>query len=273
MENITNYLKKSRSEKADILINHLVEEDFDKAILQPRKSDLNRRLCVFSASALGSSGKSLCGNYTIGCARKLFFRYMGVPPEGKNSAGNIRRLEVGHSVHEITQRYFLEASKDKTSNIYNFKAEVPISPENNKLAKKLEIASTTDGIYEYGDIHQETVLEIKSIGAKAFNTLIKPKPEHLTQAQTYMGLLDIPIANLFYFSLGGYCPVRSFIVEFDPKHWEAIVAKIDFVRTCAKKTEPPTEEPHFFCRGCEYRRFCNVGYDKKRVKARKKFRI
>jgi len=220
--------------------------------------DDNRELHCFSASDLGDrTGRSLCGHYPMGCNRLLYYRYIGEQPERNFPPRLLRIFHTGTKIHEQLQGYLNEIAR-RSEGADVFCDEVHVCPENSKVANDLEINSTTDGLWEINvpKLQIRFLLEIKSIKAELFQHISsKPNPENVVQTNVYMGCADVPLANILY-----YCKNDSVMAEFpivfDPKIWQAIVDKINFVRECAVNDEPPPRETGFHCKQCRYKHIC-----------------
>lgn len=251
MENINKFLSDPILRQGSAVLDHDLESILDTHF--ESLAETTYKPFVFSASDLGSDGKSLCGNYTIGCGLRMFYRYLGFTPKPTMSAGQFRRVSIGHAIHDIIQNALHDISKAGVE-IQDFRSEVRFDETNCSLAKKLRIRTTTDGIYTANG--QKFLLEIKSIGEKSFDKLVTAQSKHVTQAHVYMALADIPLCNMYYVSLGGYSPTKSYIIPFNRNHWEAILAKIDYVKECGVTGTFPKKEPHFFCSSCNFYYLC-----------------
>lgn len=219
-----------------------------EAISRSRQKE--RKLGVVSASDLGyRSGLSSCRKYIIGCSRLLYYRLVGFPPVATFTPQERFRLDVGTAVHELVQRYFQDYMGDK------YKPEVKITAETSEIAQELHIYSTADAIYDVGP---KCVQEIKTISSGGFAALNAPKPEHLTQLQTYMGCLRIEWGTLFYIGLESALPIKEYIVPFDRDHFSAVVKKVREVVDCAWTNPrlPRKEGSDYTCSRCRYQDVC-----------------
>lgn len=220
--------------------------------LDYRPDDATRLVCVFSASDLGyRSGTSLCKKYVVGCGRMLFYRFLGFAPYSKFTPQERFRLDAGTALHGIVQRNLKLIMGD------NYKPEQLVDGTTSKIAGELHISSTTDAIYNPGPCW--CVQEIKSISASGFAGLINPKPEHLTQIQTYMGCLGLEWGTLMYVGFEAGLPVKEFVIHFDEDHFAAIVKKIQVVVEAASGPQlisPPREGGNYICNRCKYAELC-----------------
>lgn len=237
--------------------------------------DNGRALEVFSASDIGSrGGRSLCGHYTMGCSRMLYYRYVGLEPQHNFPPRSRRILDTGTKIHEQLQSYLRDFADYNEAEI--FIDEANMNGSNSEVAYNLEIDSTTDGIWEVKvpDMHLRFGIEIKSINDDGFKGLNKPHGENIIQSHIYMGCLDLPVMTILYYNKNDSL-MNEYCVPFDQTIWEAIVKKINFVRTHAVNEEPPPREVGFHCRQCRYSFVCKPP---KRTKhsmkaARNKFRL
>lgn len=220
--------------------------------------DEGRKLFCFSASDIGGrGGQSLCGHYPMGCGRLLYYRYIGEPPDKKFPPRTLRIFNTGTKIHEQLQGYLNEISR-RSGGVDVFTDEVRVHEGNSEVANQYEIDSTTDGLWivKMPGTHIRFGLEIKSIKAELFKDISSsPSPDNIVQSTVYMGCLDLPLFNILY-----YCKNDSVMAEFpilfDPKIWQAITDKIDFVRKHAVDEEPPPRESGFHCKYCRYSHIC-----------------
>lgn len=210
----------------------------------------------FTASLLGSpSGKSLCGDYTIGCKRKMFYKYTGAPKKMIIPASLRKRWDAGSAIHEMFQRYLMDMSSKQQYSITDAIPEFEIVPEMGGYVEKYTIVSKVD--LHYSVSSWPYIMEIKTDAQETFNKRTKPSPAHITQANIYMALLDIPVSNLFYISFSPEMPIKEYIVEFDSSLWQACVDKMDYVISCIGDEKIPEREGSvWFCKSCEYKHIC-----------------
>jgi len=226
--------------------------------------DNGRALGVFSASDLGNkTGRSLCGNYHVGCARLLYYRYVEEEPRDKIPPRLRRIFDTGTKVHEQLQGYLhIIASRLDAE---TFVDEAVCDMQNSAVASSYDIDSTTDGIWTITvpDLELRYGLEIKSMKDELFRKLNGPEPYHVVQCMTYMGCLDLPFMVVLYYNKND-SSMAEFVVEFDDKIWDAITEKINYVRKCAVDEEEPEREVGFHCRTCRYAWVCNPPKPEKR---------
>jgi len=217
----------------------------------------SKRMGVFSASDIGSKGgKSLCGKYVMGCARVMYYRYCGVEPK-QNIDPRLRMIfNTGTKIHEQLQGYLHKVAR-ASEDTEVFVDEVHFDERTPGPAMDLDIDSTTDGIWAVRAEGDEirVGLEIKSMKKELFDKLNGPGPEVITQAQVYMGCLDLPMMCILYYNKNDSIMAEYFIT-FDKDHWEAIKQKIYFVRRHAVDGEEPPREDGFHCRTCRYAHVC-----------------
>jgi CRISPR/Cas system-associated exonuclease Cas4 (RecB family) len=216
----------------------------------------DRALGVFSASDLGNkTGRSLCGNYHIGCARLLYYRYIEVEPRDKIPPRLRRIFDTGSKVHEQLQGYLHIIAEQLDAE--TFVDEAACNMENSEVASSYDIDSTTDGIWTITvpDLELRYGLEIKSMKDELFKKLNGAEPYHVVQSMVYMACLDLPFMVVLYYNKND-SSMAEFVVQFDDKMWDAIAEKINHVRRCAVDEEEPEREVGFHCRTCRYAYIC-----------------
>jgi len=240
-----------REAKSEIQLLPRIDSHLDDLNLENSRS-----LYVFSASDIGSTtGHSLCGKYPMGCGRMLYYRYIGEEPVQRTKPRNRRIFDTGTQIHIQLQAYLNEIAR-RSNEEYDFNDEVGISPKTSQEANRLEIVSTTDGIFEIKLGNQIRFgLEIKSIKTELFDKLNGPKPEHIVQSTLYMACLDLPLMNILYYNKNT-SSILEFPLVFDPEIWKAISKKILFVRMAAIENSPPPRECSMFCYECRYFHIC-----------------
>lgn len=219
---------------------------------------------TFTASGLGAwCGKSLCGNYTIGCGRKLWYRYTGVEAQHYFSPRQRRVVDTGFVVHDHQLDPYFSEMAGRTAGAEQFWPEVKVyaGEESDELgvATEWETRVRLDGLYKIWLSDPEQIrisLEFKTINDKGFQGLRGPKPEHKTQLIVGMACQDTPVGLLIYYNKNDSA-MSEYRVLFDHEHWQAVKDKIMMVRQHAVTGEaPPREGGHFPCRSCEYSYVC-----------------
>lgn len=217
----------------------------------------NRRTHIFHASTIGSAtGKSLCGKYSMGCARQLYYDYIGAPAEGAWEPRMRRLLDTGSAIHAQLQAY-LEVIVKNSNGEEEFVPEAVIDPNDNPVAEVMDISGHTDGIYlvKHGDDRVRFGLEIKTINDAGYQKTSGPHPEHLMQGTIYQKCLDLPLMVFLYYNKND-SSVAEFIHVFESRRWDAVVKKLDMVRECAIREAPPEQETGWHCSNCKYKGIC-----------------
>jgi CRISPR/Cas system-associated exonuclease Cas4 (RecB family) len=226
--------------------------------------DNGRALGVFSASDLGNkTGTSLCGDYPIGCARLLYYRYIEEEPQ-ENIPTRIRRIfDTGHGVHAQLQGYLNNIAKKLKSE--TFVDEAVVNGKNSDVADSYEIDSTTDGIWTITapKLSLRYGLEIKSMKDDLFKRLNGPEKYHVVQSIVYMACLDLPFMVVLYYNKND-SSMAEFVIEFDGDIWKAVTKKINYVRRCAVDEKEPERELGFHCKTCRYAHVCKPPKPEKR---------
>lgn len=225
----------------------------------PVHTDLGgkRRTGVFHSSTVGStSGKSLCGKYSMGCGRQMYYDYTGAPSEGSWEPRMRRLLDTGSVIHAQLQAY-MEVIAARSEGSETFTPEADIDPENNPVAQLLDLSGHADGIYRITSTPDQVRfgVEIKTINDAGYQKTSGPHQEHLTQGTIYQKCLDLPLMVYFYYNKND-SSVAEFIHIFDELRWAAIVKKINMVREHAYKDVPPEQETGWHCSNCKYRGIC-----------------
>jgi CRISPR/Cas system-associated exonuclease Cas4 (RecB family) len=217
----------------------------------------DRRTDIFHASTIGSfSGKSLCGKYTMGCGRQLYYDYIGAPAEGAWEPRMRKLLDTGSAIHAQLQAY-LEVIAANSDGAEEFTPEAGIDPNINPVAMQMDISGHTDGIYLVR-AEEDTVrfgLEIKTINDAGYQKTSGPHPEHLMQGTIYQKCLDLPLMVFLYYNKND-SSVAEFVHVFEERRWNAIVAKLDMVREHAFREVPPEQETGWHCSNCKYKGTC-----------------
>jgi|GEM_PF-2759519 len=223
-----------------------------------------KRLGVFSASDLGNkTGRSLCGKYPIGCARLLYYRYVGVEPRDSIPPRLRRIFDTGHKIHDQLQGYLHKVASESKQE--SFADEVKFDETKSQLADEYDIVSTADGVWEIEapDIDLCYGLEIKSMNGDLFKKLNGPERYHVVQSHVYMACLDLPFMVILYYNKND-SSMAEFVVRFEYDIWHAITEKINYVRKCAVEEEEPEQEIGFHCRTCRYSYICKPPKPQKR---------
>ena len=210
----------------------------------------------FSASDVGSTGGlSLCGQYVMGCGRKMYYRYIGIEAH-EHIEPRLRRIfDTGTMIHLQLQDYMTQICK-RSDGTEKFEDEKPIDPQTSKAADLLDILSTTDGLYEIvTEDNIRFLVEIKSINTDEFKSMSRAKEEHTVQSTFYMGCLDVPVCVILYYDKNTSA-MAEYAVKFLRPLWDAIVRKLKYVRECALNDQEPPQEPGFHCRTCRYAHVC-----------------
>lgn len=242
--------------RIDSFLEDLNIEPMDTMLV---KCDLGgkRRTGIFHASTVGSSGgKSLCGKYSMGCARQLYYDYTGAPAEGAWEPRMRRLLDTGSVIHAQLQAY-LEVIAAKSGGTETFTPEADINPDKNPTAQQMDLSGHTDGIYQITTTPDRIRfgIEIKTINDAGYQKTSGPHQEHITQGTIYQKCLDLPLMVFFYYNKND-SSIAEFIQVFDERRWEAIVKKLDMVRDHAFKEVMPEQEAGWHCSSCKYKAIC-----------------
>jgi CRISPR/Cas system-associated exonuclease Cas4 (RecB family) len=217
----------------------------------------NRKTLVFHASSVGSaSGTSLCGKYKMGCARLLYYDFVGAEAEGAWEPRMRALLDTGSAVHAQLQAYLEEITR-RSDGVESFEPEAVVDPDTNEVADSMDLSGHTDGKYMVitPDMRLRFGIELKTINAAGYEKTSSPHPEHLTQGTIYQKALDLPVMVFVYYNKNDSSMVEYAHV-FDQNCWDAVVCKLDWVREHAMRDEPPERENGWHCTNCKYRKVC-----------------
>ena len=172
-----------------------------------------------------------------GCPRSQVFQYLQVPPTNPPQLENNLQmiLGTGTHLHEMLQGYLA-----LHPGIF-YAPEVPI------WIPELDIKGSCDGILtnrtpnEAGSLYRWGV-EFKTIGSKGFETLTKPKPEHVIQASIYARLAGVYWISIVYFCKDN-AAMKEYPVHYDPETWEGIVAKVRELQGHVRRGTLPVYTP------------------------------
>jgi CRISPR/Cas system-associated exonuclease Cas4 (RecB family) len=231
-----------------------------------------RRTGVFHASTVGSKdGKSLCGNYPMGCQRKMYYDVENADNEDHWDPRLRSLLDTGTMIHEQLQAY-THVVADRSGGMETFFDEVDIDPDKNPIAAALDLSGHTDGIYTIlTDMYDiRFALEIKSISEKGFKATKSIHSEHAMQGTIYQKCLDVPVMLFVYYNKNT-SEMSEFRQVFDPDRWKAIEDKIRYVQECVLDEEPPPHETSWNCRTCKYKRICKPPRAPRAAAARTRF--
>lgn len=220
-------------------------------------SNVGRRTGVFHSSMIGSqSGKSLCGNYPMGCGRELYYSLTDAESEGAWQPRIRRILDTGTAIHTQLQLY-LKVVAERFEG-FEFEEEADIDPDVNEIANMLDISGHTDGIcvVTAKDLMVRFGLEIKSINANGYKETRSIHAEHIMQGTVYQKCLDLPFMLFLYYNKND-SQMAEFVQVFDHKRWDAIEEKLNIVRDAAIEEDPPPQEPGYQCSRCKYQRVCD----------------
>ena len=253
----------------ELLWNVTVVSRLD-AFLEEKNTPRLPRRGTFTASDLGSwDGNSFCGDYKVGCARKLWYRHRGEVEQRSNIAPTLRRrLDLGTAGHEMLDGYF-EKIAEESGGSEEFVPEHQINPEDgtSEVAWEWGIIVRVDGVYSIhlsDPVHIRFCLEFKTETEQNFQKVLKkPKPEHVTQLMVGMACWDLPAGVLVYINLNSGAMVEHRVL-FDQNHWNAVTEKMRYVRKYSINNIEPNREDGFHCKYCKYKWVCAPPSKKKR---------
>lgn len=180
------------------------------------------------------------------CRRRLYYDVVADrPPKTAFRPELLITFAIGHAIHDVLQKALHVALPGK------FRDEVRVDN-----VEAFVENSRTDGVVELPQAR--VLLEIKSIG-KEFETLTKPKPDHINQAVgIYAHSLNVPFISFLYVSKAFPYPVKEFVLVYDPKvykrWWRKKGSKVDDALEAG--VPPVGEGTKTECNQCPYNYFC-----------------
>lgn len=201
---------------------------FRDTVLAENDKEWTRKVSCYHPSAIG------------GCKRALYYDRTGEKPQSRWDFQTLMYFNLGHALHDMIQNKLSEACGD------NFQAETTIE------FKELNIYGHCDGVFA----SEDWVLEIKTAGSSTFNSLLRPKSDHVRQTHCYMAALDIPRTQIVYVNRDSG-QMKSFKVYFDENIWQEICGVIADVEANVKSGTPPEREvSRYVCRTCKFNHIC-----------------
>lgn len=193
------------------------------------------------------------------CDLKIYNEMIGKEGKEKIEARLQLIFDIGHAVHDMFQNYGAAGAWGP-----NYKAEVKVNGEFQKLADELMIEGSADAeniitlddiapdgpIYEVGLVH-----EYKTMKAENFNKLSSPKPEHKRQATVYSAALNRPIVVYLYLNKNDQ-NLLDFPVPFDHNEWAKIKVRCETLVKHFNVLQPPKGDAGFHCKECAYAYDC-----------------
>lgn len=263
-----------------ITVSHRIDSLLEDLNVDPisidgsfRIGETGRRTHVLHASGLGgTSGKSLCRKFPMGCSRELFYSLTGADAEKSFDPRRRRILDTGTALHSMLQAY-LSTYAQLHSDTESFTPEADINPELNDIASMFDISGHSDGEYT---IRTPTWgvrfgVEIKTINDNGYKATNRPHQEHLVQGTIYQKCLDLPVMLFLYYNKND-SSMAEFIQVYDPVIWSAVEAKIKHIRPYALKGTPPEQEVTVKCGTCIYKHICKPPMKGQSVKIGAHFR-
>lgn len=206
------------------------------------------------------------------CDRKALYERRGVEQTNPKDDRSGRVLFIGSRWHEIVQAAVIEHVKDADQVLTEVPVELP----------ELNIVGHADQLIRFGDVWE--LEEYKSISSNGFRYLKGPKPEHVSQAYTYMyalrtqgvptdeGGLRKPIPPLgdslttvrFVYISKDDLKIAEYVVPWDPAFEAVLRQKVTTLdRYVADPISLPPRLPlekgkkNWLCAGyCEFRDRC-----------------
>ena len=216
-----------RGEKIEGFEEFDVASLFQKLVLKENERPWTRKVNCYHPSAMS------------GCKRAIYYDRIGTEPKACWDLQTLMYFHLGHALHDMVQDKLL-------AEVPGFQSEITVD------FPALNIYGHTDGVFA----EEDWLLEIKTMGSSSFNSLIRPKKEHVEQVHCYMAGTDIPRAQILYVNRDNGL-TRGFKVYFDEEIWQGVVATIAEVEEHVKSEEPPAREvSRWTCRTCKFKWEC-----------------
>jgi hypothetical protein len=153
-------------------------------------------------------------------------------------------FEFGHTVHRIAQEALRREYGEK-----NAPAEVEVN-----LDEALVRGAAADNLVDRGKFRY--IAEYKTMGS-AYETLNKPKDDHIKQNHLYMKGLDVPFVCFLYVHKEN-SEMKQFPMAFDEDVYEGILRdKVRPIEAAADRGEPPiADATKYECSECPHGGYC-----------------
>ena len=205
-----------------------VTKVFRDAVMAENDREWSRKTDCYHPSAIG------------GCKRALYYDRTGEEPKSCWNFQTLMYFLLGHALHDMVQNKLSEAMGQ------TFEAETTIE------FKELKIYGHCDGVFA----SEDWILEIKTAGSSTFNSLIRPKSDHIRQIHCYMAALDIPRCQLVYVNRDNGS-LKKFDIFFEEEIWSEIVGVIARIEEAVESNDPPEREvSRWTCRTCKFKHIC-----------------
>ena len=248
-----------------MILSKIINSIVDK----PAKKSTSKQDPAFKPSALGSP-----------CLRKIYYSYNRVPEDYGMDLRIKRICDLGDSIHELLSEYLREAGvlidyrlPDGTTplNKYSGKpdAEFPLKDAFLKVSAKIDAVMVIEDQLWLG--------EWKSINAKGFKYLKKPKPEHKVQGALYLYLFRKALKEGAYSHISELSPfeevqgvkflyynkenseLKEFSVTDASKEFTETIEKMKIIEDHIEAgTLPPGTKD--WCQTCSWRAKCSKNY-------------
>ena len=181
------------------------------------------------------------------CDRAIAYGLMGTPEKPKIDPKLRRIFDVGHCVHDVIQSSLVYDLRDACV------CEVRIHHEDLKIKGSADIVIAND------------IGEIKSIGAKGYDSLKDPKKEHEDQATIYATAPQTSkdFVTYLYFNkdTGDIKEIRK---KVDRRRWHRLATRAStIVRAVAENMMPGQISKDHVCAGCKFQWTCKPDFTKK----------
>lgn len=203
-----------------------VQAAFEWAVEKSGKEKSRRATGIYHPSAIA------------GCRRALFYCRVNTEEKSANPVDSQLIFDEGHLLHGYIQRMLKNEHGD---------------------AAAIEVKAKFAPLYIEGSIDaiiNDWIIEIKTMGAASFSSLVRPNKEHIMQAHCYMYSKDIPRAQFLYVCRDNFAR-KMFKIRFNNDTWDTVLRIMSFVESFVAKNEPPPREENlFWCRTCKYAHIC-----------------
>lgn len=184
----------------------------------------------------------------FGCDRANVFHYQMVREEEQKHDGRmVRILDTGSALHELIQDKYLSSHPD-----YWFVKE----PKVDLVIHGARVKGSCDGVMIHRRSMYKWGIEIKTINHEEFMRLVKPKDEHVFQANIYMTLQQLKYMTIFYWDKGA-SHIKEFHVRRSKTLREELQERLEYLMEYVEGDELPEYDKGTCNKSfCRYVRHC-----------------
>jgi len=198
------------------------------------------------------------------CKRHVVYTLYATEKKKVTKKDMQKRFNVGNAIHDMLQSDFAKLAR-RSGGFITFNKEVKV--HETELAKKYDIDSSCDGIFEFwektgsgvAEVFLRIGLEIKSKSPDEYAKMKEPEKKHIEQATLYQACLDLPLVWYVYWNKGNqnYTPMTfPWLRKFDGAIWARMEQRAKESLHAADTEKLPDREEGFHCTWCPYAWTC-----------------